>query len=147
MASNADLMVCIKELRKSTLVRGPKTHSRRRTIRADGHNYEWLALGRILESRITKVIPFDGTNFYHSRPSYTVRSEDATDDWIFDFDLETWRLESETKKADALKRKSIDADDDDNQNKKNKKDDALHRNKNNGHGLDFSVITTIYDSL
>lgn len=147
MASNADLMVSIEELRKSNLVLGPKTHSRRRTITAVGHNYEWLALGRILESRIIKVIPFDGTNFYHTKPSCTVRSEDATDDWVFDFNLETWRLESEMKKAEALKRKGIDSDDADAKAKKKQKKSASLIHKNTDDHLDFSIITTIIDSF
>lgn len=143
MASCADLFVCIKELRVSNLVEGPKTHSKRRTITADGHNFEWLALGRIRESRIVKVIPFDGSTFHEVKPSYTVRSAAATDDWIFDFDLETWRLESEMKKYSARKRKdkAEHADEDDAQMRA---DRAPKRKKTDAQMLDISPIFTIF---
>jgi hypothetical protein len=145
MASNADLFVSIRELRQSNLVDGPQTHSRRRTITADGHNYEWLALGRIRESRITKVIPFDGKTFHMAKPTSVVRSEAATEDWVFDFDLETWLLESEMNKAGALKRKRSDADDGDAEYAKTRGDGG-EANQKNAHSLDFSIITTIFDS-
>ncbi|KAF3041889.1 hypothetical protein E8E12_005039 [Didymella heteroderae] len=146
MDSCPDLFVSIQELRQSNLVDGPQTHSRRRTIRAHGHNYEWLALGRIRESRILKVIPFDGKIFHMTKPTSVVRSEAATEDWIFDFDLETWRLESEMNKAGALRRKRADADDGHAKYAK-RKGDGYHPNKKNAHGLDFSTITTIFDSI
>ncbi|KAH6629438.1 hypothetical protein C7974DRAFT_186315 [Boeremia exigua] len=144
IASHADLFVCIKELRKSNLVQGPKTHSRRRTIAADGHNYEWLALGRILESRVTKVFPFDGKVFHMVKPSHTVRSTAAKENWIFDFDLETWRLESELDRSDAHKRKRDVGDDDDDH--ETTVDNSRERKKSRGHNLGFSAVIEVFAS-
>jgi hypothetical protein len=142
MDSQPDFLVSIQELRNSNVVEGPNSHSKRRTIQADGHNYEWLALGRIREDRIMKVIPFDGKDFHMVQPRHTVRSEAATDDWIFDFEHEIWRLESEMRRRDARKRKNTEAGDDDVVEVGSK--DIHKRKKGNEHGLGFSAIETIY---
>ncbi|KAJ8109762.1 hypothetical protein OPT61_g7220 [Boeremia exigua] len=141
--SGAELFVSIKELRMSNVVRGPNNHSRRRTITADGHNYEWLALGRIPESRIEKVIPFDGTTFHDVKPSGTVRSEDATDDWIYDFDMETWRLESEMLRSNTDKRKKTG---DHGEVLETSTDETRKCKKCKTQSLDFSVIETLFDN-
>jgi hypothetical protein len=142
MDSQPDLLVSIEELRNSNLVEGPNSHSRRRTIQADGHSYEWLALGRIREDRIMKVIPFDGKEFHMVPPLHTVRSKAATDDWIFDFEHETWRLESEMRRRNARKRKNIEAGDDDVVEVGSM--NVPKRKKGNNHALNFSAIETIY---
>jgi hypothetical protein len=144
MASNDDLFVSIKELNNSNLVAGPDSHSRRRTIRANGHAYEWLALGRIREERIMKVIPFDGTAFHMVKPSYTVRSEDATEDWIFDFELETWRLESEMKRANARKRRITEVDGDDDDVFEVASKEVCKCKRSNTQALSLSTVEIIY---
>ncbi|KAF3006065.1 hypothetical protein E8E13_010969 [Curvularia kusanoi] len=143
MASHADLFVSIEELRHSNLVEGPDSHCKRRTIHAHGHNYEWLALGRIREDRIVKVIPYDGRAFHMTKPSYTVRSEDATDNWVFDFGVELWRLESQMnptirkRKAGEVITNIIGAGGEDN-----------HKHKKiNRQVLDLSPIKTVYASV
>ncbi|KAJ4983295.1 hypothetical protein SVAN01_11222 [Stagonosporopsis vannaccii] len=141
MAACANLFACIREPRSSELVKG---HSRRRSITADSHGYEWLARSRILESRIMKVILFDGKDVHMVRPPYTVRCEAATDGWIFDFDLEPWRVDSGIDGYDTRKHKRTELDCEALVKEIDDTREFIHANSPS---LDFSVIATLYSSV
>lgn len=101
-------------------------------------------MGRILESRIRSVIPFDGERFHKQQPSYTVRSAAATDDWIFGFDLETWRLESQMQKIATHKRNYMTEGGEN--GAELEVDSVSKRRKKDVQVLGFSPIVTIYTS-
>ncbi|KAJ4357032.1 hypothetical protein N0V95_002838 [Ascochyta clinopodiicola] len=92
--SGAELWLSIAELRRSNLKDGILGHKASAYIMAKGHTYEWLALGFIPESRIVDVMPWDGDRLHHVRGKQIVRSKYSMDNWIFDWDKETWRMDS-----------------------------------------------------
>jgi hypothetical protein len=91
--SGAEIWLSITELRRSNLKDQLQGHDRRRMIMANGHDYEWLALGRIPESRIVKVMPWDGETLHICKSIDTVYSKSSAEPWIYDWDLESWRLD------------------------------------------------------
>lgn len=91
--SNAEVWVSITELRASNLRGGAQIHGPRRMIMAKGHDYEWLSLGSIPESRIIKIMPFDGKTLHVGRGPSTVWSRESPEPWIYDWDLQSWRLD------------------------------------------------------
>lgn len=92
-AAGAELWMSITELRVSNLKDQPHGHDRRRMMFADGHDYEWLALGRIPESRITRVMPWDGEELHEYPGSQTIFSKSSAEPWIYDKSIQTWRLD------------------------------------------------------
>lgn len=89
-----ELWMSITELRTSDFTRGIRGHNANNYIMAKGHTYEWLALHAIPESRILKVMPFDGDNLHHKQGKCIVRSKYSMDDWVFDWKTETWRMDT-----------------------------------------------------
>ncbi|CAN9255089.1 unnamed protein product [Alternaria alternata] len=63
------------------------------TICADGHDYEWLACGFIPKSRVTRVMPWDGTRLHRNPDVRIVRSIDSPDPWVFDWTTSMWRYD------------------------------------------------------
>jgi len=76
----AEIWTSITELRRSNL-----------KINAfKGHDYEWLAGGAILKSRVVKVMPYDGQTLHTKAGPIVVRSNGK---WFFDWDLRMWQLD------------------------------------------------------
>ncbi|KAH6614347.1 hypothetical protein C7974DRAFT_444368, partial [Boeremia exigua] len=94
-AADAELWLSITELRMSNLKDQPHGHDRRRMLFADGHDYEWLALGRIPESRIKRIMPWDGQILHKTPGVETIYSKFSAEPWIYDRDIESWRLDPE----------------------------------------------------
>ncbi|EUC46049.1 hypothetical protein COCMIDRAFT_4794 [Bipolaris oryzae ATCC 44560] len=90
--SGADMWISITELRKSNLkVAEPKFNKSRDVICAQGHDYEWLCCGGILESRVTGVWPWDGKQSHMIDPGYPVRSvEHSGQPWVWDWNKKMW---------------------------------------------------------
>ncbi|KAJ4993155.1 hypothetical protein SVAN01_01507 [Stagonosporopsis vannaccii] len=93
VAANAELWMSITELRASNLKDQPHGHGRRRMMFAEGHDYEWLALGRIPEWRITRVMPWDGEKLHEYPGTQIVYSKSSPEPWIYDSNLQRWRLD------------------------------------------------------
>jgi hypothetical protein len=93
--AGAEIWLSITELRQSNLKDLPQGHDRRHMIMAKGHHYEWLALGIIPESRIVKVMPWDGAKLHEHRGPDIVWSRSSAEPWIYDWDMESWRLDPE----------------------------------------------------
>ena len=90
--SGADMWMSITELRKSNLkIGGPKFSKTRDVICAQGHDYEWLCCGGILESRVTGVWPWDGKQSHMIDPGYPIRSvEHSGQPWVWDWNKKMW---------------------------------------------------------
>lgn len=91
--AGAEIWLSITELRRSNLKDLPQSHDRRHMIMAKGHDYEWLALGTIPESRIVKVMPWDGEELHYLHGPNVVWSKSSPEPWIYDWDMESWRLD------------------------------------------------------
>ena len=142
--SGAEVWVSITELRASNLKSGAQVHGPRRMIMAKGHDYEWLSLGSIPESRILKVYPFDGKILHMTEGPNTVWSRESPEPWIYDFKIQSWRLDptlfNQAKYPELCSATSAS-------NKRKRSDDGNEGPKSKDHGLDFSIIQTIYSSV
>lgn len=94
-AAGAELWMSISELRTSNLSEQPHGHDRRRMLFADGHDYEWLSLGSISERRIKRIMPWDGEKLHENPGPRTIFSKHSPEPWIYDRDLQSWRLDAE----------------------------------------------------
>jgi hypothetical protein len=83
VSSGADLWLSITELRRSNLD----------ISCTRGHEYEWLACGQISKGHVTGVMPFDGKTVHPTRPPYIVMSLRSMSDWIYDWNMEQWRID------------------------------------------------------
>jgi len=88
----------ITELRQSNL-RIPYT---------EGHDYEWLALGRIAKTSILRVMPFDGNVLHQKNSGRIVYSLESMEPWVFDWRAEMWvRDENKWKLAISQQQERI----------------------------------------
>lgn len=86
------MWISISELRSSNLKKDFFYEKYHDAIAAKGHSYEWLACGFIPESRILKVMPFDGSILYEEEPRRIIRSIDSREPWVFDWSQKMWVL-------------------------------------------------------
>ncbi|OAG17588.1 hypothetical protein CC77DRAFT_1033476 [Alternaria alternata] len=92
-ASGADMWLSITEIRASDMKLILPKIRWCDTICADGHDYEWLACGFIPKSRVTRVMPWDGTRLHRNPDVRIVRSIDSPDPWVFDWTTSMWRYD------------------------------------------------------
>jgi hypothetical protein len=85
--TTADIWMSITELRRSNL----------QVSSSKGHDYEWLACGRIPTTRVTKVMPFDGKVLYSEKPNHIVTSRDTKEKWYFDWEEKMWKLRNPSR--------------------------------------------------
>ncbi|KAF1949417.1 hypothetical protein CC80DRAFT_540257 [Byssothecium circinans] len=81
--NGAELFLSITELRRCNL--NVPAHK--------GHDYEWLACGVIPESRVRRVMPFDGVNLHEHPGPRPVVSLWSQLPWVFNWELQMWRLD------------------------------------------------------
>jgi hypothetical protein len=60
-----------------------------------GHDYEWLALGKILKSSIEKVMPYDGNIVHVTKPNRIVYSLGSPEPWFYDWEKWMWRYDAD----------------------------------------------------
>jgi hypothetical protein len=125
-ALGAEMWISVFELRDSNLKNGPKSRVKasRDYICAKGHDYEWLACGPIVKSRIIRVMPFDGKVLYKRPTTQIIRSLDSSEPWVWSSDKKKWVLDAaltsiaewrddEAHKAREARKRSRDEDLDD----------------------------------
>lgn len=93
-ASEAELWVSITELRRSDLRLVSKKTDLFASIMEKGHDYEWLCLGGILKTHVTRVMPFDGFKLHSEVESSIVWSKKSPAHYIYDRAIQQWRLDS-----------------------------------------------------
>lgn len=89
-----ELWVSIEELRLSGLRNGILGHKVKGCLMTKGHPHEWLALHSIPEWRITNVMPWDGDTLHKTQTKRIVRSKYSTDDWVFNWKTQCWKLDT-----------------------------------------------------
>jgi hypothetical protein len=92
----ADMWISITEIRESNLKDGPKSRVKynRDCICSKGHTYEWLACGAIPESRVMRVMPYDGKTLYEEETTKIIRSLHSTEPWVWSWGKKMWVLDA-----------------------------------------------------
>ncbi|KAH7084434.1 hypothetical protein FB567DRAFT_82437 [Paraphoma chrysanthemicola] len=118
VASGADMWMSVTELRRSDLKAHTPKIRKWDTICTKGHDYEWLACGFVPTSCIDRVMPWDGVMLHTTQDWRIVRSIGSPDPWIWDWQLQMWRLDPRLYRTACFlavyggnKRKGIVADD------------------------------------
>lgn len=106
-ASGADLWVSITELRISDLRDLPRGSSVYEGIMKKGHDYEWLCLGSIKKSLITRVMPWDGEVLHATEGTDIVWSKYSPEHYIYDWGIKQWRLDPELSVLAILRYRKI----------------------------------------
>jgi hypothetical protein len=83
--SDTEIWLSIAELRVSDL----------RVSASENHDYEWLALGKISQTNIANVMPYDGNTLHMSKPDRTVYSLRSKEPFVFDYETWKWRYDPE----------------------------------------------------
>jgi len=109
--SDAEIWMSITELRLCDM----------KVPASKGHDYEWLALGRISRASIVDVMPYDGEVLHMSDPGRVVDSLQSQEPFVFKYETWMWcrdteeaklaRFQRENRKARRLRKaQGIDSD-------------------------------------
>ncbi|KAF2707514.1 hypothetical protein K504DRAFT_458015 [Pleomassaria siparia CBS 279.74] len=103
-----DVWSSLTELRTSNL----------RLNRNMGHDYEWLAWGKILRKHVLNVFPYDGMMLHEVRPDYIIYSVKSEQKWVWSYELTRWVIDAakhkmaKKREQTSPKRKRADTSDD-----------------------------------
>jgi hypothetical protein len=92
--SGADMWTSITEIRRSDLKKHTPKIRKYDTVASRGHDYEWLACGFIPKSCVEQIMPWDGKKLHTVQDTRIVRSIGSPDPWIFDYNIDMWRLDA-----------------------------------------------------
>lgn len=93
-ASKTEMWTSITEIRASNLRKVTPKVRKWDTIATEGHDYEWLACGSVLDKHIMQIMPWDGEMLHRTQDARIVRSIGSVDPWVFDWTTSMWRLDA-----------------------------------------------------
>jgi hypothetical protein len=94
--SDAEIWMSITELRLCDM----------KVPASKGHDYEWLALGRISMESIVDVMPYDGEVLHMSDPGQVVDSLHSQEPFVFNYETQMWRHDPEGAKLAGFQKEN-----------------------------------------
>ena len=136
--SGADIWLSITEIRGSNLKEGPSRSGNRNIICAKGHNYEWLACGKIPDALVEGVYPWNGKKVHFEDPGHPILSvENSGQPWVWDWGKKMWL-------PDCFGSPAINVQDKNTGDKRKRDNSSQNRGLPKSHPqLSFSSITAV----